>query len=121
MLIPVLGLVWLALVPQAPGTPPEVAALDAKLGSCSADFTVKGADGAPVYGATVHVRVRYGVLSIKRMDLEVGTNSEGKARIIGLPEKARPLTYDVQKDDKKATIDQDLSKTCKATLEVTLK
>jgi hypothetical protein len=55
------------------------------------------------------------------MDLEVGTNSEGKAGIKGLPEKARPLVYDVQKDDKKGTAEQDLSKTCEAKLEVTLK
>jgi hypothetical protein len=40
------------------------------------------------------VRVRYGAMGIKRMDLEVGTNSEGKAVIKELPDKARPMTYD---------------------------
>ena len=48
--------------------------------------------------ATVHVRIRYGFMSLKRMDLEVGTNSDGKARVEGLPEKARPLVYDITKD-----------------------
>ena len=104
-----------------PGTPPELPVLDAHLGACSADFTIRNAAGAPVYLALVHVRVRYGTLGVKRMDLEVGTNSEGKARIKGLPDKARPMTYDVTKDDKKTTIDQDVEKACNAKLEATLK
>ena len=91
---------------QAP-TAPELPTLDARLGGCSADFVVKDASGAPVYLALVHVQVRYGVMSVKRMDLEVSTNSEGKARIKGLPDKAKPMTYDVQKDDRKAVVDQD--------------
>lgn len=104
-----------------PGASPDLPALDARLGACSADFLVKTAEGTPVYLALVHVNVRYGTMGIKRMDLEVGTNSEGKARIKGLPDKARPMTYDVQKDGKKATVNQDVSKTCEAKLEVVLK
>ena len=56
----------------------------------------------------------------KRMDLEVGTNSDGRAVIRGLPDKARPMTYDIQKDGRKAVADQDVAKTCEATLDVTL-
>jgi hypothetical protein len=100
---------------------PDVAVLQARLGGCSADFTVKDADGKPVYAATVHVRVRYGLWGIKRADLEVGTSSEGKARIEGLPDKAKPLAYDIQKEGRKATAEQDVSKACRATFEVTLK
>ena len=100
--------------------PPEVPVLNARIGSCSADFTVKDASGAPVYLALVHVRVRYGAMGVKRMDLEVGTNSDGRARIVGLPNKARPMTYDVTKDGKKATADQDVEKTCEAMLQVVL-
>lgn len=74
-----------------------------------------------MYAAIVHVRIRYGFLSIKRMDLEVGTNSDGKARVEGLPSKAKPLTYDVTKADKKAVVEQDLSTTCNAAHEVSLK
>jgi len=109
-----------ASAPQ-PGTPPEIPALDAHLGACSADFTIKDADGKPLYLALVHVKVRYGALGVKRMDLEVGTNSEGKARIKGLPDKAKPMTYDITKEDKKTTVDQDVEKTCNAKLEATLK
>ena len=107
--------------PQPPGTPPDVPVLNARLGGCSAEFTVKNADGAPVYLALIHVNVRYGPLNVKRMDIEVGTNSDGKARIKGLPDKAKPMTYDVQKDDKKTTIDQDVAKSCEGKFEVTLK
>ena len=122
MLMPAAAVLALAAaIAQANTAPPELPVLKARLGGCSADFLVKSADGTPVYLALVHVRVRYGAMGIKRMDLEVGTNSDGKARIEGLPDKARPMTYDVQKDDKKAVVDQDVAKTCQAKLEVTLK
>jgi hypothetical protein len=100
---------------------PELPVLDARLGGCSADFLVKNADGAPVYLALIHVRVRYGALGIKRMDLEVGTNSDGKARVKGLPDKARLMTWDITKDDKKTVVDQDVEKSCQGKYEVTLK
>ena len=100
---------------------PELPVLDARLGGCSADFLVKNADGAPIYLALIHVRVRYGALGIKRMDLEVGTNSDGKARVKGLPDKARLMTWDITKDDKKTVVDQDVKKTCQGKFEVTLK
>lgn len=100
---------------------PEVAVLKAGLGSCSAEFAVRDADGRPVYNATVHVRVRYGAFGVKRADLEVGTNVEGKARIEGLPRKARPLAYDIQKLGKKAVVTQDVSANCRADYDVTLK
>jgi hypothetical protein len=121
MLIPALVAAALAhgQQPRAP-VEPEVAVIDARLGECSASFIVTDADGAPVYGATVHVRIRYGFLGIKRMDLEVGTNSDGKARVGTLPEKARPLTYDVRKGELEALVEQDLSTDCSAEYDVTL-
>jgi len=111
------------LLAQQPTDAPklEVPVLKAGLGPCSADFIVKDADGMPVYAAAVHVRVRYGVFGIKRADLEVGTNSNGEARIEGLPDKARPLVYDVQKDDKKAAAEQNVESSCNAKYDLTLK
>ena len=100
---------------------PDLAVISARLGTCSADFTVTDANGAPVYAAAVHVRIRYGLMSLKRMDLEVGTGSDGKARVEGLPEKAKPLSYDVTKANLKAMVEQDLSTTCRGTYPVTLK
>ena len=39
----------------------------------------------------------------------------------GLPDKAKPLVYDVKKDDKTATADQDVEKNCHAAFDLTLK
>jgi hypothetical protein len=111
----------LAQQPAAETQKPELAIISARLGSCAADFTVKDADGKPVYAATVHVRVRYGFMSLKRMDLEVGTNSDGKARVEGLPEKGKLLAYDITKADKKAAVEQDLEISCHKVFDVSLK
>ena len=108
------------LVLQSPADA-QLAVINARLGDCSADFTVKDPDGKPVYAAVIHVRVRYGFMSLKRMDLEVGTNSAGQARVEGLPAKAKPLTYDISQADRKATVGQDLATTCRAKHEVSLK
>jgi hypothetical protein len=121
LMVFVLAIAGAFLQAPAPGTPPELPVLNAKLGACSAEFTVKNAEGAPVYLALIHVNVRYGPLNLKRIDLEVGTNSEGKAQIKGLPDKAKPMTYDIKKEDKKTTVDQDLEKSCDGKFEVTLK
>ena len=100
---------------------PEIPVLKAGLGTCAADFAVTDGRGKPVYQATIHARIRYGALSIKRMDVEVNTNDEGKARIEGLPSKARPIVYDIEKNDTKGTAQQDVTTGCLAALQVTLK
>jgi hypothetical protein len=116
----------LALITSGQGpagaTVPPLSVMKAALGgACAADFTVKDADGKPVYAALIHVRVRYGAMGVKRADLEIGTASDGKARIEGLPEKARPLEYDIKKDDKKGSAEQNVEEKCQATFEVTIK
>jgi len=113
----------LLLLAQQPAEAPrpEVTTLKAGLGTCSADFTVTGTDGLPVYDATIHVRVRYGFMSVKRADLEVGTNANGAARFEGLPEKARLLMYEISKADAKGVAEQDVSAECHATRSVRLK
>jgi hypothetical protein len=100
--------------------PQEVPVLNANLGDCSTDFVVRGTDGQPIYNALIHVRVRYGVFSLKRSDLEIGTNADGKARIEGLPNKAKPLAYDVRKDNRRAAVEQNVSDNCRAMFDLTL-
>ncbi len=81
-----------AIVFLTPCTPvlannsPEVPVVDGKVGSCKADFTVNDEAGKPIYNATIKVTLRYGLFNKRRMDLEIGTNSDGKARIVGLPD-----------------------------------
>jgi hypothetical protein len=101
---------------------PDVTLMKAGLGgSCSADFTVKDADGKPVYAAMVHVKIRYGFAGVKHADLEIGTSSEGKARVEGLPDKARPMTWEIKKDEKTTELTQDVADKCKATFDVVLR
>jgi hypothetical protein len=111
-----------AVLAQSPQSPADVTVMKAALGgSCSADFTVKDAGGKPVVGASVHVKMRYGFAGVKRADLEVETSVAGKVRFEGLPDKAKPMTYEIKKDELKAEVTQDVSNTCHATFEVTLK
>jgi len=112
-----------ALAQEPAGTvaKPELPVIAAKLGPCSADFTVTDGDKKPVYDATIHVRVRYGAFNLKRMDLEVGTNSDGKARVESLPSKAKLLAYDISKGDTHASVTQDVAIACTAKYDVTLK
>ena len=94
MTLPMVALV--AVLAQQPSTDaptPDLAVISARLGDCAADFVVTDVDGEPVYAAVVHVRIRYGFLGIKRMDLEVGTDSAGKARVEGLPDKVKPHCF----------------------------
>jgi hypothetical protein len=67
------------------------------------------------------VRVRYGFMSLKRSDLEIGTNADGKARIEGLPAKAKPLAYDIRKEPATAAVAQDVEAMCNASFDVALK
>ena len=122
MIIATIALAAVAFVqqPAAEAPEPDLAVISARLGGCAADFTVRDADDQPVYAAIVHVRIRYGFLGIKRMDLEVGTDSVGKARVEGLPDTVKPLTFDIRKGDKKALAEQTHLSDCQATYEVSL-
>lgn len=112
----------LALAQAAPVKPPDVTLMKANLGGgCSADFTVKDTDGKPVYAAMAHVKIRYGFAGVKHADLEIGTSSEGKARVEGLPDKARPMTWEVKKDEKTTEVTQDVADKCHATFDVVLR
>ena len=101
------------MLAQAPQSPADVTVMKAGLGgSCSADFTVKDVAGKPIVGASVHVKMRYGFAGVKRADLEIETSPAGKGRFEGLPDKAKPMTYEVRKDELKADVTQDVSSTC---------
>src|SRR5580698_9752358 len=63
--------------------PHAVPVIDGSLGPCSVEFTVKTQAGAPVYNSKIRVHVAYGMFH--KLDLEVGTNTDGKARFNGLP------------------------------------
>jgi hypothetical protein len=57
-------------------------------------------DGKPVYAATIKVHIKYGFGGMRRLDLEAGTNSDGKVKFAGLPDRVQrpPLEFHASKD-----------------------
>ncbi len=71
----------------------KVPSLNGGAGPCSVDFTVADPEGKPLLDAKVRVHIAYGFLGKRTLDLEIGTNSAGKARLEGLPAKIHEATY----------------------------
>lgn len=70
----------------------QVSTVDGNAGPCSVEFTVIDGQGTPVYAATVDVHFAYGFMGVHKLDLEAGTNIDGKVRFIGLPKKVKDGT-----------------------------
>ena len=75
-------------MPQAAGSS-DVPVVKGGSGTCTADFVVKDASGKGIYDAKIEIEIKYGTFGLHRLDATVGTNSDGKARIEGLPERIR--------------------------------
>jgi hypothetical protein len=101
---------------------PEVPVVDAGLGSCRADFLVKDSAGKPIFNAKVSLTIKYGFLSKRKTQVEVGTNSDGKARVTGLPSlPKKPLEFFIKSGTVSTTVTDDPETNCNAVFEVTLK
>jgi len=107
---------------QAPAPSEKVPVIDGGAGSCSVELTVRGADGKPVYAATVKVHVKYGFGGMRRLDLEAGTNSDGKVKFAGLPARVQrpPLEFHGSKDELEGLASFDPSTECEAKREIAL-
>ena len=70
------------------------------------DFHVTDANQKPLYNATIDVKIKYGFLGLRRMELEVGTNGDGRARVTGLSSRIRkqPLAFRVWYHDAAKTV-----------------
>jgi len=91
------------------------------LGRCSADFTVLDEARSPLYDAKIDVSLSYGFLGMRKMSLQVGTNSEGKARVAGLPDKDnKKFRFVVSSGAFSKTVLMNTSDGCKAEFEVVL-
>ena len=73
--------------------PHNVPAVDAEAGPCSVEMTVTDLKGKPIYGATIRVHISHGFLGMRKTDLEIGTNVDGKAKFVGLPENLDEVLY----------------------------
>jgi hypothetical protein len=99
----------------------EVPVIKGELGPCSADFTVTDSANKPLYDAKIHVTVRYGFMSKRKTELEVGTNSDGKGRIEGLPNKVKkPLEFQVRHAQLLKSLLHDPATECHANFTVAL-
>jgi len=111
--------------PQTAGTTPgdahAVPVIDGGIGPCSADFTINDSAGAPVYAAKVKVHIAYGFMNVRKLDLELGTNVDGKARFIGLPDHIKHgLYFQASEGDRAGEAFDDPANTCKAQFTITL-
>lgn len=123
VLVSILAHGAIALCATAPQTPDphSVPSVDGAVGPCSADFTITDTDNKPVYNAKVKVHIAYGFLRIRKLDLEVSTNADGKARFTGIPNRMKfPLLFQASEGDREAEVTDDPSATCQAKLTMTL-
>jgi hypothetical protein len=95
--------------------------VDGHLGGCSADFTVTDKNHVPLYDAKIDVTIRYGFLGLRKMSLQVGTNSDGRARVAGLPDKSnKTFNFEITSGMMSGTVSMNTSDRCDATFEVVL-
>jgi hypothetical protein len=95
--------------------------VDGHIGSCATAFTVTDSAAKPIYNARIMVDLRYGFLGVRKMSLEVGTNSDGKARVAGLPEKPKnPLQFDIVSGAMRKKVLVDVATKCNDSVEVKL-
>jgi hypothetical protein len=100
-------------------TPTEISA---DLGTCSALITVTGIDLKPIYCAKITTRVRYGLLGVKKLDLEAYTGVDGQLKITNLPEALKkPMYIYINKEDKQEIVEFKPDVHCRATFNVQLR
>jgi len=116
-----LSLAVSAQTPAAPD-PKSPPVIDGGIGSCSADFTITDPAGAPVYAAKIKVHIAYGFMYAHKLDLEIGTNSDGKARFTGLPARTkRGLFFEASEADRSGTAFVDPAVTCQSQFTIALR
>jgi hypothetical protein len=103
------------------GNQQEIPSVNGDVGTCSALFVVHDASKKPIYNAKIDVTIHYGFMNVRKTQLEVATNADGKARVTGLPNfPKKPLEFVVRSGTVSKTITDDPSSHCDAALDVTL-
>jgi hypothetical protein len=110
-----------AALAQTPD-PHSVPVVDAGVGQCSADFTITDTDNKPIYAAKVKVHISYGFAGARRLDLEVGTSVDGKARFTTLPDRLKHgLFFEASEGERTGSAFDDVNKTCQAQFTIALR
>ena len=98
---------------KSPNPAEKVPEISGNLGGCSVEVRVIDSSGKPVYGAQVSVHIRYGFGGFHRLDLQIGTNTDGLARFVGLSERARmPLSFYADYHGRQTVVPVDLRQNC---------
>jgi hypothetical protein len=107
---------------QAPAPNEKIPVIQGGAGPCSLELAVRGADGKPIYAATVKVHIAYGFGGMRKLDLEAGTNSDGKVKFAGLPARVQrpPLEFHASKDEFMGVAAFDPSTECQGKRDITL-
>jgi len=116
-----LALPMLAAQSSSKIDPHTIPVIDGSIGPCSADFTVTDAGGIPVYDTKIRVHIAYGFMNTHKLDLEVGTNIDGKASVAGLPDRIKHGFYfHASQGDRSGEAFDDPANTCKAKFSIAL-
>jgi hypothetical protein len=107
---------------EKPPASSQIPVIDGAVGPCSLELTILGADAKPVYNATVKVHITYGFGGFHHLDLQAGTNSDGKVKFTGIPAKVHnpPLEFDATKDGLEGSINYDPLNECRGKHEVNI-
>jgi hypothetical protein len=117
----ILALPMLAAQSNSKIDPHTIPVIDGSIGPCSSDFTVTDAGGVPVYDAKIRVHIAYGFMNTHKLDLEVGTNIDGKATVTGLPDRIKHgLYFHASQADRTGEAFDDPANTCKAKFSIVL-
>jgi len=100
----------------------KVPTMDGAAGPCSLELTITSPDGKRAYAVTVRVHIAYGFAGTRRLDLEAGTNSDGKVKFTGIPARVHrpPLEFSASKDELSGVATYDPSAECQAKHDITL-
>lgn len=101
---------------QKPPAASQIPVIDGAVGPCSLELTILDTDSKPVYDATVKVHIEYGFGGFHHLDLQAGTNSEGKVKFTGIPPRVHhpPVEFVATKDQLEASLDYDPTAECHA-------
>jgi hypothetical protein len=117
----IMALAFVLAAVATAGDKVEVPVINGMAGSCSANFTVTDSAKNPIYNAKIEVTLRYGFVGMRKSELQIGTNSDGKARVTGLPEKVKkPLEFRVSSGDLSKTVQVNPTEKCDSSVEVVL-
>lgn len=115
-------LIFLTICSAQTPDPKSIPVIDGGLGPCSAEFTINDTDTKPVYAAKIKVHIAYGFASVRKLDLEISTNADGKARFTGLPDRTkRGLFFAASEGDRSASAFDDPANTCQAQFTLVLR